>query len=684
MAGNSDMESVSKSADASKLVQHASARIVPCCGASVSTFNRDLRLFCFFLLTLLIASGGSPARAQTYSPVVISPPVVDAVDGNHVSILSGKTQFSVPALELGDVSFAPFTYDGDYFTHAGLQDNNYGQVLPCAAGNGGVSMPQCTTWNGGYGVEASWGQEQTIFIYAGAGLPYQSETEDGSSFTDNGSTCTWIQRDGTQIVYEAYRQSGSPLCLSNNILSVTYPDGRILTYYYYGSFSTTQGVQTPIISIASNTGYLLKYNYSGTPQFSMETSVTAINRSYESCDPTAVSCSLQYSWPTATLTWQQKTVSPCDNFLSIGPGYDSCQHQIFTIQDAAQRNYVFELDSYARVISYQPPEATSPVFYYGICSPMADHTINCGSGSIGTWPGNPCCFDETPLIFDLVATVTRNGQKWSYRWGFTAGGGAPPSHSEWQHSVTNPLGLTMSAAGNATPGTEIYEGPTDHITTYDGTYNRYDRSIENHLDQLTTPAGVNKYYSWARSDVGQIKTYAVGSSSNPITESATYPEAGNTVCIDAATCNKPTSVVDANGNETDYTYDAYGNVLTQTDPAAPNGIRPEILRSYVQRHAWYLNSSGAMTEDPNPIWLLSTETICKTGAVSGSGCANPNDAIVTTYDYGPDSGPNNLLLRGKTVTGDGQTLGTCYGHDKQGNKIWETSPNANPASCPAY
>jgi len=91
-----------------------------------------------------------------------------------------------------------------------------------------------------------------------------------------------------------------------------------------------------------------------------------------------------------------------------------------------------------------------------------------------------------------------------------------------------------------------------------------------------------------------------------------------------------------------------------------------------------------MTEDPNPIWLLATESYCMTGAASGSGCALPNDQVLTTYDYGPVSGPNNLLVRGKTVTANGQTLRTCYGHDDQGNKIWQTSPNANPSSCPAY
>jgi YD repeat-containing protein len=64
------------------------------------------------------------------------------------------------------------------------------------------------------------------------------------------------------------------------------------------------------------------------------------------------------------------------------------------------------------------------------------------------------------------------------------------------------------------------------------------------------------------------------------------------------------------------------------------------------------------------------------------GCAQPSDEVLTTYDYGPDSGPNNLLLRGKAVTADGKTARTCYAYDALGNKISETSANAQLANCP--
>jgi YD repeat-containing protein len=56
--------------------------------------------------------------------------------------------------------------------------------------------------------------------------------------------------------------------------------------------------------------------------------------------------------------------------------------------------------------------------------------------------------------------------------------------------------------------------------------------------------------------------------------------------------------------------------------------------------------------------------------------------VVTAFDYGPNAGPNSLLLRGMAVTSGGVTLRTCYGYDQEGRKISETAPNANLTSCP--
>jgi hypothetical protein len=153
---------------------------------------------------------------------------------------------------------------------------------------------------------------------------------------------------------------------------------------------------------------------------------------------------------------------------------------------------------------------------------------------------------------------------------------------------------------------------------------------------------------------------------------------------DRRLCNKPLSEIDANGNQTDFTYDqAHGGILTVTGPAV-NGIRPQTRSAYVQRQAMIRNASNAIVATGVPIWLLSQTSTCRTGAASGNGCAIAGDEVITTYDYGPATGANNLLLRGVVVDAGGLNLRTCYRYDTLGNRISETRPEGTTAltACP--
>lgn len=662
-------------------------RVEPCGRVGTSGLRAFHRALALPVLTLCALFPLQAQSQTTYSPVVLAPPAIDRVDENHVSIITGKTQFSIPALKMGDVSFTPFSANGSYFQIGGqILDSNYGRIADCVGVNGNsyATAAECSSGLANDGIQAIYGEERDTFGYVNG--QYSTQALDGSTFVDNGSTCTWTQHDGTQIVYAAYHNSGNPICQSNNILEVIRPNGLILTYYYYGAFSTTYDAQSPILSIATNSGYLLKYNYSGTPIVGWEASVTAINRAFETCNPSALSCTLSQSWPTATLSSTVKELSSnCDNFPSLGTGYDTCRHYIFTIQDQTQRNYVFELDSYSRVISYQPPDATTPVYYYTLCSLHSNNTLtNCWSYT--TWPPAANGWGALEnMVFDWVYSVTRhdpgqpngpNGPLWSYNYNFYLG--SPPGYSEWEHDDGSPLGPVMIGKGNATPGTESSFGPTESITLFNGTVVAFERNTRNDLASEVTPAGITTSYFYdSRGNLG-TKVEA-SSSGSRIVESAAYP----TSCTNMDSCNEPTSVTDANGNTSTFTYDSRGNVLTVTGPSV-NGVQPQTRYTYAPYYAWYRSSSGTMTEDTNPIWLRVTESYCMKGAPSGSGCALANDEVLTNYDYGSESGPNNLLLRGKTVTAQGQTLRTCYTHDPQGDKISETSPNANPSSCPSY
>lgn len=198
---------------------------------------------------------------------------------------------------------------------------------------------------------------------------------------------------------------------------------------------------------------------------------------------------------------------------------------------------------------------------------------------------------------------------------------------------------------------------------------------EGNITQYTIP--------WTTRNVNQIKRKAKpGSGLADITTSATYN------CLNAKVCAKPQTSTDAKGQVTTYTYDAnHGGVLTETLPAV-GGITPQKRYEYTQRYAWIKDSAGTFVQSAAPMWVLVRERFCKTTNPSGSTCGGgASDEVVTDYDYGPDSGPNTLLLRGMVVTatnsnGTLESQRTCYGYDDFGRRISETKPLANLTACP--
>jgi hypothetical protein len=175
-----------------------------------------------------------------------------------------------------------------------------------------------------------------------------------------------------------------------------------------------------------------------------------------------------------------------------------------------------------------------------------------------------------------------------------------------------------------------------------------------------------------------------GFSASPIVWKASYAP----TCTNQMICNKPLSITDPRGYVTSFAYDpAHGGILTETLPAVTNevgaAIAPVKRHEYAQRYAWVTNGAGGYIRAATPIYVLTADKTCRTSATVGSSCAGgAADEVVTTYDYGPDAGPNTLLLRGMVVTAGGVSLRTCYGYDRQGRKISETSPRADLTVCP--
>jgi YD repeat-containing protein len=173
-----------------------------------------------------------------------------------------------------------------------------------------------------------------------------------------------------------------------------------------------------------------------------------------------------------------------------------------------------------------------------------------------------------------------------------------------------------------------------------------------------------------------------GSGNPTLVTSTSYP--ADCTSTTRKTCNQPTSVTDAKGNVTTFTYDpAHGGVMTMTAPAV-GGVSPITRYYYVQREAWVRSGAG-YAKTGKPVWLKSEERSCRTSTldpVAGTCSAGAGDLVRTLYDYGPEAGPNNLWLRGMAVVADGQTLRTCYQYDQLGRRVAETKPLGTGATCP--
>ncbi len=118
-------------------------------------------------------------------------------------------------------------------------------------------------------------------------------------------------------------------------------------------------------------------------------------------------------------------------------------------------------------------------------------------------------------------------------------------------------------------------------------------------------------------------------------------------------------------------------------PSPSSGAaRPLKLVTYTQKYAYVKNSGGTLSPAAAPAWLPDTETQCQTYAGSSTAtCDTAAPITVTTYEYGANGAADNLLVRGKVVSSGGVSLRTCYGYDREGNRIWETSPRAGLGSC---
>jgi len=583
------------------------------------------------------------------------PPPLDTKSPAGVSFRTGAFSYHESDLAIGGGAFPQgltlersylSSMNGTFATYAGIQTQGWSNNATVRFGNSmipsypGLEPPQGTE---PYLYSIVIGTRSVGFL-GGSSSPtggfvgtYEPAAIGGEALVFTGAhttgTFTFTDADGTVLTFN---QPQTGLMLTTWVA----PDGTKLDYYY----------GTNRRSIVSNRGYALLMEYGAVPGGTALTKACAVNLAIVYAAPlSACPAGAQ----TVTYSYTAGATAPLLTSATNAAGqtttysYNSREHLDCVKlpgQSVCQVQNVYGTCVRDPALTYDPPGLS-------LEDPVRSQTTATGETYTYPFPASPQCADPNSPHMGASSSMTVAG---------TATTTLELTSSGLPTSITDPLNRTR---------TMLYEGAWNVLNEV------------TQLQSMTLPEGNQVVYAHdARGNLIESRMKAkAGSGLADIVGTASYPAS----CTSPKTCNKPDYVIDARGNRTDYTYsNVHGGVLTETQPAV-NGVRPQKRYTYAQRYAWIKTSGGAYAQAATPVWVLNQESICRSGAASGAGCANgSSDEVVTSYDYGPDTGPNNLLLRGIVVDSGGLSLRTCYGYDAQGNRISETKPSAGPTSCP--
>ncbi|MDO8336346.1 MAG: hypothetical protein Q7T74_06220 [Candidatus Saccharibacteria bacterium] len=519
---------------------------------------------------------------------------------------------------------------------------------------------------------------QDFLVYQNGVVDHSNQAATGYTYRPVGDTrhsltestdkkyLIWITPDGIESKYERSINSGNWVAGTGaNLREVTYPNGFKVRVYNKG--------------VTTNTGFMLKYHFS-TVLPATPSQIVALNLAQQYCAVDAAACATQ-GWPTATFTWPTGTPN-----IFITPGIPASNHLIkLTTNDGVTE------------IQYQPENLCITNLGYEDAHCSGTRT------GLGKW---------SPRLKSIKTTdSTASNYQYTYKnIGTVLSGNADGYFPYWYLSAR--VGQITNATMNGTD-TEDYNGPTlnpgtsdrnsGEIMTVSARYEPnvlhsvrnkktgfyvYHQDLRKFVEKYYPVAGrgpdLHYYYEGPRGNLNKI--HIINSSgSETLFQEASY----SPTCDFPKTCNKPLWVKDARGNVTNYDYDPQGrfsNPIKITAPADKNGNRAATIYNYEPKYAYYKRNGEAIAQDPDPVWMLTSEHTCRTFEATSTGCMSGNslDMVKTSYYYGPQSTAqaNNLLLRGKSIVAEGssgalETRVWCYEYDKYGKLIGETLPKGN-------
>ncbi|MGF7151960.1 RHS repeat-associated protein [Sphingomonas zeicaulis] len=203
------------------------------------------------------------------------------------------------------------------------------------------------------------------------------------------------------------------------------------------------------------------------------------------------------------------------------------------------------------------------------------------------------------------------------------------------------------------------------------------------MKKVTRPEGNYTDYTYdARGNVTLERSWPKPTATSPVLVTrASYPA----TCANAVTCNQPVTTTDARNNVTDYTYDTtHGGVLTVTAPAPTAGaVRPQTRYGYTPLQAWIYTTPTVITAQA-PIYTLTSVSQCTTLTT----CVGTDDETksIITYQAGTSSAATNLLpVSVSSGSGSGLlTATTGVTFDLIGNQLTVDGPLAGSDDTTRY
>ncbi len=449
----------------------------------------------------------------------------------------------------------------------------------------------------------------------------------GSSvrFTKSGSTFSPTDGQGGSLVYDG-----------SSVYTYTSRDGLVAVYNTFSSYFTGATISTITYpngvkltfngaTVTNNLGYMLKFNNACSyfePCNPANETATAINNAVDYCNPAASSCTgLTQSWPTVTHGYGSLIDAAGQYTYLITDGYYAWGYSRSTTPYTIERKVWYDYSSYGYIEDAR--NATTGTTNYSLTDSGDTRTVIATDG-----------LGHVRVVTSKVST----GQVLT--------------------DTVDPSGLNLTTT-----------------LTYDSS---------NRLTRITHPEGNYTNYTYdTRGNVTEKRDVAKsGFGLSDIVTTATYPST-----CDASNfriCNKPTSVTNPLGNETDFTYDAnHGGVLTITGPAV-GGVRPQTRYTYTSLYAWYKNSSGSIVQAATPVYKLTQISQCTTS----SSCTNAAEEVRTTIAYtaGGSSQATNLQPVSTTVAaGDGSlSATTATAYDIVGNASTVDGPLSGSSDTTKY